>query len=140
MNKTLMSCIGALALAGCMNGGGPDSESDDSAARAPTNIDPELTAFAEQARRDLSQRVELAAEAIEIERAEYVTWRSGAVGCPEPGTGYTQALVPGYRIVLKAGGAIHHYHGARGRAPFRCPGERIDKPLPDAPANRPDLT
>jgi hypothetical protein len=73
---------------------------------------------------------------IAVERAEFVTWRNGAIGCPEPGMAYTEALVPGYRIILNAGGEIHHYHGAGGLAPFRCPSDRVDKPLP----NRSDTT
>ncbi len=40
------------------------------------------------------------------------TWTSGALGCPEPGVLYTQALVPGYRIKLDAGGKQLEYHAS----------------------------
>ena len=140
MIRILLSWVGALALAGCMSGsGGPDEPSDATAARSSMNLDQELTERAEQAQRDLSERVELAAADIGIERAEYVTWRNGALGCPGPGMAYTEALVPGYRIILNANGEVHHYHGARGRAPFHCPSERISKPLPGASTNDPDV-
>ena len=43
--------------------------------------------------------------------AEAVTWSDGSLGCPEPGMGYTQALVPGYRVVIDAGGEELHFHG-----------------------------
>jgi hypothetical protein len=33
---------------------------------------------------------------------------------------YTQALVDGYRIVLRVGGDEVTYHGANGKPPFRC--------------------
>ena len=38
--------------------------------------------------------------------AAAVTWSDGSAGCPEPGMMYTQALVPGYRIVLQAGDRV----------------------------------
>jgi hypothetical protein len=59
-------------------------------------------------------------EDIEVLVAEEVTWPDGAVGCPEPGEMYTQALVEGYRIVLDVDGEEVHYHGTRGEPPFRC--------------------
>ena len=37
-----------------------------------------------------------------IERAEAVTWNDGSLGCPEPGMMYTQALVDGYWVVIRA--------------------------------------
>jgi hypothetical protein len=40
-------------------------------------------------------------------------WRDGALGCPKPGEMYTQAIVPGYRAVLQAGGEKYAYHSDR---------------------------
>lgn len=57
---------------------------------------------------------------IEVLVAEEVTWPDGALGCPQPGEMYTQALVEGYRIVLDVAGEEVHYHGARNDPPFRC--------------------
>jgi hypothetical protein len=37
-----------------------------------------------------------------VVQAEAVTWPDGALGCPEPGIVYTQALVPGYWVVVEA--------------------------------------
>ena len=36
-------------------------------------------------------------------RSEAVVWSDGALGCPEPGQSYTQALVDGYWVVLQVG-------------------------------------
>jgi len=131
MMRLLMCWIGALALAGCVGGNGEPGSADDAASEPQSmNVEPALSDRAEQARNDLAKRLRLNADEIRIEQAEFVTWRNGAIGCPEPGTAYTEALVPGYRIVLGAQGRLHHYHGARDRAPFHCPSERIDKPLP----------
>ena len=57
---------------------------------------------------------------IEVVAHERVTWRNGALGCPEPGRSYTQALVPGYRIELTLDGETVSYHGSSDGAPFRC--------------------
>lgn len=88
-------------------------------------IAPGLVPYVEQVFSDLAERLDIDRERIELVDAEYVTWRDGALGCPEPGNMYTQALVPGYRIRLRAGGEIHYYHGARDKAPFYCPADRV---------------
>ncbi len=59
-------------------------------------------------------------EDVEIRVTELVTWPDGALGCPEPNRGYTQALVDGYRIVLAADGVEAVFHGEEGGEPFRC--------------------
>lgn len=66
---------------------------------------------------------------VEVVSAEEVTWADGSLGCPEPDGMYTQALVPGYRIVLSVAGDEVAYHGAAGSPPFRC-----DDPSPPADA------
>jgi hypothetical protein len=50
------------------------------------------------------------ADAVEVVVAEAVTWSDGSIGCPEPGMMYTQALVPGYRVVLEADGRQLNFH------------------------------
>jgi hypothetical protein len=57
-----------------------------------------------------------------------VTWRSGALGCPKPGMNYTQALVPGFRIIVQSGNTTFHYHAKSGGQPFYCPQDRIETP------------
>ena len=45
-----------------------------------------------------------------------LTWPDGSLGCPKPGEMYTQMIVPGYRVVLQAGGERYAYHSdQRGR-------------------------
>jgi hypothetical protein len=43
-------------------------------------------------------------------RAEQVTWSDGSLGCPQPGTMYTQALVPGFRVIAKSPSGELVYH------------------------------
>jgi hypothetical protein len=69
---------------------------------------------------DLSRDTGVDPDDIHVVANEPVTWRDGSLGCPEPGMMYTQALVDGYRIVLRAAGEVVEYHGSTGRPPFRC--------------------
>ena len=52
---------------------------------------------------DLARRLHVAEDAIAVERVEEVTWNDGSLGCAEPGSMYTQALVAGSRITLSVG-------------------------------------
>jgi hypothetical protein len=80
------------------------------------------------ARQDLAGRRGIEVESIEVLEAAAVNWRSGAIGCPQPGMFYTQALVPGYRILVQAGSEVFSYHGRQGAAPFLCPSSRVETP------------
>lgn len=77
---------------------------------------------------DLAKRTGLTEDAITIHSANAVNWGSGAIGCPKPGMNYTQALVPGMRLLLEANGTIHYYHGENGKALFYCPADRARAP------------
>ncbi|NIK58891.1 hypothetical protein [Kribbella shirazensis] len=74
----------------------------------------------DQAKADLSKRLGVDAAAVTVVSSEEVTWPDGSLGCPEPGMRYTQALVPGNRTVLEAGGKQYAYHSGGHRAPFLC--------------------
>lgn len=79
---------------------------------------------------DATARTGTAADALEIRRAEQVQWPDGALGCPQPGQFYTQAIVPGYHVELTAadGTDLDYRIDDRGRfqlcasAPFTRPG------------------
>jgi hypothetical protein len=45
---------------------------------------------------------------------------------------YTQALVPGWRIVLAAGSRSFEYHASEGGRVVHCPPARATPPLPDS--------
>src|SRR5688500_18356710 len=49
---------------------------------------------------------------VEVLSAQAVNWPSGALGWPQPGRMYTQAIVPGYRVELEAGGKRFSYHAS----------------------------
>ena len=68
---------------------------------------------------------------IKVISAQSVNWPNGALGCPKPGVMYTQAIVPGYRVQLEAGGRRFTYHASTRGAVKRCEG-RIQGLAPQA--------
>jgi hypothetical protein len=52
---------------------------------------------------DAAERTATEPDAVQLIQAEAVTWNDGSLGCPEPGMFYTQALVDGYHVILRAG-------------------------------------
>lgn len=126
----------AVALCGCNGNVGQqetptaETRSEESAAPAASpsrKLSPEEQIAASQA--DLAERLDVDPEAVTLAGATPVTWRSGALGCPEPGMSYTQALVPGIWIMMKAGDKVYRYHAARNREPFFCPDDRAELPF-----------
>jgi len=73
----------------------------------------------EAAKADLAQRLNIAADQIEVVKAEAVQWPDGSLGCPKPGMSYTQAIVPGFQIILSAGGQEYDYHANQEKV-FLC--------------------
>lgn len=71
------------------------------------------------------------ARAITVGPAEDVVWSDGALGCPQPGLAYTQALVPGWRVRVEvAGAAPLTYHASRRGQWLLCPAGRAAAPQP----------
>lgn len=62
---------------------------------------------------DAAERAGIDPNAVEVVLAEAVTWSDGSLGCPKPGMAYTQALVPGYRVVVEAGGEQMSFHASK---------------------------
>ena len=92
---------------------------------APMNLNDQI----EFSKKELVQRLGIDSESITLSEAHQVNWRSGALGCPEPGMNYTQALVPGALISFKVGNEVHRYHAKHGGKPFYCPLERAEQPV-----------
>jgi len=80
-------------------------------------------------RADLVARIGVDESAVRVVTVEAVTWRDGSLGCPEPGRSYTQALVPGVRIVLEVDGATYDYRGTH-RGGFRLCTNAMDGEIP----------
>ena len=52
--------------------------------------------------------------------AEQQTWNDGSLGCPKPGFAYTQQIVDGYHVVVKAGDQTLDYRFGQGAEPVLC--------------------
>lgn len=57
-----------------------------------------------------AERLAVERDAVEVVAYEAVTWPDGAIGCPEPGKMYPQALVDGHRLILSVAGSEASYH------------------------------
>ena len=58
---------------------------------------------------DLARRVDEPVVSATLVSAGPMTWNDGSLGCPEPGQGYTQALVEGFHVILEVGGREFDY-------------------------------
>ena len=102
-------------------GEGPDAvPPPDGAVDARLASTDDLTAEIETALADASERSGVPVAEIAVASALWVTWSSGALGCPQPDTAYTMALVGGYLLILEVAGERVAYHGAVGTDPFPC--------------------
>lgn len=68
---------------------------------------------------DLAERGVATAD-VELVSARQVTWNDGSLGCPKPGSSYTQALVPGMQVLVLAAGTQYDYRFGRSSVPRLC--------------------
>lgn len=131
-----MAAAAALLASGCGPAAEDSPPAGDPAETAPADEDEEPD-IREDVDETLRDELELAiadaadergvtTEEIEVLRAEQVEWPDGAMGCPEEGEMYTQAIVPGYLIVLSVHDETLYYHGAEGEPPFHCEDPDVD--------------
>jgi hypothetical protein len=67
----------------------------------------------EKMRADLAQHAGISASAAKVVRAESIEWPNGALGCPEKGMMYTQAIVPGYVVEFEHAGKTYSYRASK---------------------------
>lgn len=139
MIRSGMKCVNLIFLAGVLfasaacGSSPPENPSLDSRkaddpsqqVSSPMNLNGQI----EFSKKDLARRLGIADELVVLSGARHVTWRSGALGCPDPGMSYTQALVPGTVIYLQVETTMHAYHARFSGEPFYCPRERVESPV-----------
>ena len=59
---------------------------------------------------DLAAQLGIDISQIEVVNSEPVTWPDTSLGCAQPGMLYSQILVDGYRVTLKANAEEFDYH------------------------------
>ena len=125
LQGALIAAIALPGLAGCAVTPPSTQATEGAVMNAPATL-------LDAALDDAARRTGTARAAIRVVSAAAVTWPDGSIGCPEPGMMYTQALVPGYRIVLQAGSETLNYHARAQGPPVFCPVGRAVTPLPAA--------
>lgn len=80
---------------------------------------------------DAARRSGTVPDRIKVTLAESLVWSDGSLGCGKPDELYIQAPVPGYRVVLDAGGLVLDYRATEQGAFRLCedaPGPRPPDP------------
>ncbi len=118
---TLILCVSVLGVAACaaQPGGegrsGAGAPASDEAGAAPAGdsgeVPEELVAEIVD---DLVTRTGAERAAVEVRRAEAVTWRDGSLGCREPGMMSIQVLTEGYWVILRVSGEEYDFRARRG--------------------------
>lgn len=121
----ILGSVALLAACGASTDAPADPPRTEDTAVTPDPSSPSTPARGDVVRAvdDLAAALGVAADEVEVVSVGEVTWRDGSRGCAEPGTSYTQALVDGSRITLRAGGRTYEYHSGGSQPPARC-----DKP------------
>lgn len=135
MRRTILLAPLVVILAACggdTDSGAPGDTTTPSTAPPATDSDTTTMPSNDQlsivapALEDLAERLGAPAADIEIVSAEEVTWPDGSLGCPEPGTSYTQALVDGSKVVLRYEDRVFVYHAGDDDLPFLCASDDKD--------------
>ena len=120
-NPILVVLVSATLLAACAaSDGASPSEPAESGVPASADVLPGSspvvgdvpTAMLERAIADAATAAGVDPSEVEVVAAEAVTWPDGALGCPQPDQMYTQALVPGYRVILAIDGDELNFHAS----------------------------
>ena len=86
----------------------------------PAPGDPGLKDPVIQAMTDLSERLGVSMDDIELVSLLEVTWRDGSLGCPESGVSSIQVLTPGQQMILRVNGQDYYYHSGKGSVFSYC--------------------
>jgi hypothetical protein len=86
----------------------------------PASIDQNLEGLTDRAVKDLSGRLSVPLDQIEVLEAKAVVWPDASAGCPRPGMRYKQVPLEGALILLRVGDRVYRYHSGGGRGLFLC--------------------
>jgi len=114
----------------------PTNEPAEQPAKASTeppaneqNLQPAVQNWIDQAEEDLSQRLGISTEEIELVSFENKVWSDSSLGCPQPSMRYLQVQKEGYLIRLRIGNELYNYHGSDETPPFLCEQASLLLPL-----------
>lgn len=101
---------------------------------APRGEDVLITAI-----KDLSRRLDVPEESIEVESATDGYWNDASIGCPVDGELYAQLIMNGYRIELAADGTTYVYHQGGTEPVFLCDNPEDDAFVPGKTIPEPSI-
>lgn len=122
-----VAVVVGISATGCSSATGQATPPD--APKKAAAMDSTLTALTEAVLADAATQTGTEKAAVTIAGTEAVVWADGSLGCPAPGTSYTMAEVPGYRIRVQAGKRELDYHANRRGYFILCPSERATDPV-----------
>lgn len=88
--------------------------------RNDQNISDEIPESVKLAKQDLAQILNVDESKISIDKLEVVDWPNGSLGCPKSGYFYTQAIVPGYKVIFSYNQKTYEYHTDKGKQFIQC--------------------
>jgi hypothetical protein len=103
---------------------------------------PAVEKFVSLSKKDLADRLQIAAEGIALLKTAEMIWPNAALGCPAPGKVYSRGTVPGYQIWLEAGGVEYVYNTDLTGQVILCPRydpDSLDVPIPGTPGPTPHI-
>jgi hypothetical protein len=125
----LLAGLQAAAVVGCASAVEPVARAETPApASREVPMNPTLESITTAVLEDAARRIGAGQADLSVESAVAVTWADGSLGCPQPGMNYTMALVPGYRIRVRAGVQLLDYHASRRGYFVLCPPGMAEEP------------
>ena len=122
----LAACVLAMTT-GCASAGESVAQAPVPAQREVPMV-PTLESITNAVLEDAAKRTSVDRASLKVESAQVVTWADGSLGCPQPGMSYTMALVPGYRIKVRAREQVLDYHASQRGYFVLCPAGRAEEP------------
>lgn len=128
----LLAELVAVGVAGCASAVEPSDPAEPPVpAQQEEPMSPTLESVTSTVLDDAARRTGIEKASLKVETAEVVTWADGSLGCPQPGMSYTMALVPGYRIKVRAGEQVLDYHASQRGYFVLCPAGMAVVPATD---------
>lgn len=116
------------STSGAPTSGAPSSRPPfQTAPTGPVRTSPEPSTSIQQPPADLLRAIEddlrrrgLDPVGLVVVESAPVRWPNGALGCPEPGRMYTQAIEQGWRVIVQLDGRSHDYRSGNSGRPVLC--------------------
>jgi hypothetical protein len=125
--------LAVMTLAGCASSAGPSAAPSAGTTAAPSSTGIPSLPPASKAPADTladATKAMIVADAatvagvdpgsVTLVSVKPVTWMDGSLGCPKPGVMYTQAVVPGFQVIVRAGDRKLDYRVGRSGTAKRC--------------------